>query len=327
LRTKAVLLIFVGAFAIAASNVDVKPRPLQVSGTRVLDVPVFPWFGLPHTDQDGDLFFHVGGTTFNDATIVKLSHSSMEPTLYKLPGDVKKKYNFDEFAVTPGGGLWMLANSMVPELLAIEFNGSGEVRTKTTLDLALDEVDIHGFAALDSGSLVIAGAYTNKAVSKLRGHSFLVLLDSNTGKKIRELLDTIPAVDGSKGQSLAHEGETVTGDDGNIYLLHESLVVVVGPGGGIIRRISFKKPSAGLQAMQIRVSSGAAAIWLGKEDSETHRAELSFLVLDLSNGKPIGWYAAPSDLNGQAVGFSRSTGLQFFQRKQGHFEIVTTELR
>ena len=326
LRT-GVVIVLVTALSAAAPTVRLKPVPLRVAAVRNLGVPIFPWFGLPQTDQDGDLFFHVGGTTFNEASIMKLSHSSSAPTVYKLPPDIKSKYSFDEFTVTPGGIVWMLANNMVPELVAVEFNANGEVRGKTLLDLDLNEVDIHGFSALDTGGVVIAGRYNNKAPLKLRSHSFLALFDGNSGKRIRELTDTFPVARGSEESTLAHQGETVTGDDGNIYVLDGSRMVVVRPGGEIGRRISFRKPDPALLTMQVRVSGGAAAVWLGMLNNQTGTVEFSFLVLDLSNGRPIGWFTAPEGFEGQAVGFSRSAGFQFLRRKEGHFEIVATELR
>lgn len=308
-------------FAVAAT--DDKPRPLQVSATKVLNVPLFSAYGLPISDQDGDLFFHLGGSSYTDATIMKLSHSSSEPTLYKLPSDVQEKYSFYEFAVSASGEVWMLANAG-QELLVVDFDSNGQVKGKTNLDLSLGEINITDFAAFEDDVLFVAGVSVSKAK---KGHSFIGLFDGGTGGKIRSLRGLFSPDDTSKKQVSIHEGDAVAGDDGNIYLLHETRIIAISPAGQIVKRVSFEKPASSLLAIHLMVSSGDAAIWLRTPSKEDHKFETTYLIVDLQNGTPVGWYAPPPEVTMPATGFSRNSGFEFLQGEKGQWKRITAELR
>ena len=302
---------------------DAHPRQLVITRTASLDVPSFSHFGLPVPDNDDDLFFHLGDV-FTDATIMKLAHSSWEPTLYKLPADIQHdKYVFYEFAVTPSGELWILANRG-PELLAAEFDSHGQMTAKSILDLSLTDVKINDFAALDNDVLFFAGA----TVGKDAGRPFAALVDGASGKSIRTWHDVFSSAKaGTKGAVPVHAGNASVGDDGNIYLLNESEVVAINTAGEIVRRVKFVKPGQSLIPFLVRASAGYAAVWLRTAPHNDHGFEMSYLVLDLSSGKTMGWYAPPPDLKAPAMSFSRNNGFEFLVGKNGRLNLTRAELR
>lgn len=81
--------ILAALLTIGAGTSEVKPRELHISEVKALDVPIFPAYGYTLADEDGDFFFHLGGSPFTNATIMKLSHSSWDPTLFRLPSELK----------------------------------------------------------------------------------------------------------------------------------------------------------------------------------------------------------------------------------------------
>ena len=308
---------------LAAQAGDVQARPMIVTTSRQTDVPIFPYYGPPLADKNGDLFFHLGGSLFTDATLMKLSHSSWEPTLYKLPADVQHdKYVFYEFAVSPSGELWILANRG-PDLLVAGFDSNGQMTSKSAMDLSLADVDIADVVALDNNVLFCYGV----TVGKGPGHSFAALFDGTTGKNIRMLRDVFTSVKpGVKEPVWVHSGIASIGDDGNIYLLHESEVVAISPAGEIVKRIKFVKPIQGLIPIIVRASSGYVAIWL-HSPLKDGQSKNSYLVLDLSSGKTLGWYLPPTEIKAPAMTFSRTNGFEFLVDKNGKWNLMDAELR
>jgi len=315
-------LVLIGILGATAGATDAA-RQLHISEAKALDVPLFPFYGIPVSDSEGDLFFHLGGDLYTNATIMRLDHSSWKPSLYKLPSEVQQaKYLFYHFTVTPSGEVWMLANAG-PDLLVVSFESDGQESAATKLDLSLLDVDIMDFAALDNGSLLLAGV----TVGKDAGRPFAALFDGGTGKSIRNLTNAYPRVDDKDEKAKLHAGNASVGDDGNIYLLHESEIIVISAGGEIVNRISFKRPGHDLIPTSVRVSSGYAAVWLRTPPREDHRFDVTYEVVDLSDGKTVGWYQPPAEIRMSAMGFSRSDGFRFLVAKDGHLNLVEANLR
>lgn len=318
----AIVLTVLGCPAVNAG--DTQPRQLVVSESKQIDVPLFSQYGFTLADNDGDLFFHLGGDVYTDATIMKLNHSSWEPKLYKLPSDLQQdKYVFFEFAVSPSGELCILANRG-SDLLVAEFDSNAQMTSKSALDLSLADVNITDFAALDNDVLFFAGA----TIGKGAGHPFAALVDGGTGKSIRMWRDVFPAAKtGAKDTVPIQAGNASVGDDGNIYLVHQSGIVAISPAGEIVKRVKFVKPDQSLIPFLVHASSGYAAVWLQTPPQKDHTFEVSYLVLDLSIGKTLGWYVPPAEIRVPAISFSRNNGFEFLVAKHGKFNLTEADLR
>jgi len=298
------------------------PRELQVSSSKVIGVPLFPAYGFTLADKAGDLFFHLGGGSFSNATIMKLSHSSYEPTLYTPPAEIQHSYNFYQFSVSPDGTLWMLLNAG-PELMAASFGSDGEMKGKSTLKLSLDEVNVKDFAALSNGTLFLSGL----GLGKNKGRSVSFLLNGDSGEEVRQIDADIVPEDLPKSGVAIHQGDACVGDDGNLYLLHDRQILIINAAGKVVGRVAFDKPLSTLLPVHIIVSSGYAAIWLNTAPNDSHHFETSYLVVDINNREPATWYSAPSGVRIAAVDFSRTDGFEFLVGEKGQYKVLTAELR
>lgn len=315
-------LLLLAATPISAfSGTDEKPRPLQITASTSSGVPLITAWGFPLNDNHGDFFFQL-----DSMTIMKISHSSFETMLYKLPADVHDSHEFFKFAVTPSGEPWILA-SAGPELLAVHFDSKGEVAGKATLPMAFDRLRIDDFAVLDNDALFLSGVTTEKNPYKA-GRSFIGLFDGRNGREIRILRDSVSPDKTSlkQRQEVPHDGAVCAADDGNIYLLHESEIIGINPAGEILRRVSFEKPMRDLIGAQLKVSAGLAAIWLITPPKEGH-FQTTYLVVSLDDQNTLGWYAAPPGMQLPAMRFSRNHGFEFLQPSKGVYQLITAEMR
>lgn len=224
--------------------------------------------------------------------------------------------------MSPSGTLWVLANAG-PELSAISYSSDGQAKGKVELDLSLGEFNITDFAALENDVLFLAGL----TVGNSGGRSFAALLDGDSGKRIRIMRDTFPPEDATKKSTPIHRGGISAGNDGNVYLLHNTEILAINPAGEIVRRTSFEKPDANLLPVHLMVSSGYAAVWLRTPPRADRHFETTYLVVDTYNANPATWYAPPPEVRMPAASFSRNGGFQFLQSEKGHYKLITAELR
>jgi hypothetical protein len=306
----------------ASAKVGPQPTVLHASSEKLLNVPAFGFFGSPQSDADGDVFIHPA--PFQEVNILKVSPSS-GPIAYKLPPDRADKMSFYDFSVTPSGTVWVLANAAgSPELQAIEFDAKGEMKTPIQIQMS-EQLEVNRFLVLDTGAILIAGFYTDKAPQHLRGHSLLGLFD-NSGRMIRNLGDNFSPVDLATVHNAPQQGGCVAGDDGNAYIMDADKILVISPGGEITRRVVLHKPSPEALPMGLYVSKGQAAIKLATPRAD-HSGDASLLVIDLATGEDLGWYVLEKDAAYGDVGFSRDEGFTFFGNEQGKIKLVKAALR
>lgn len=242
----------------ASAKGEPQPTVLHASSEKLLNVPALGFFGPPRSDSDGDVFIHPA--PFQEVNILKISPSS-GPVVYKLPPDLADKISFYDFSVTPSGTVWVLANATgSPELQAIEFDAKGEMKTPIQVQMS-EQLEVNRFLVLDTGAILIAGFYTDKAPENLRGRSLLALFD-NSGRMIRNLGDNFLPVDLASVHHAPQQGGCVAGDDGNAYMMDADKILAISPGGEITRRIVLHKPSPETEATGLYVSKGQAAIQL-----------------------------------------------------------------
>jgi len=247
-----------------------------------------------------------------------------DTVVYKLTDAQAKKYTFYDFGVTPSGTVWALIDEMgSPELEAVEFRSKGEAKTPIHLDLP-ENVQATRFLALDSGVLLVAGNYTDKAPESKRRKSFLGIFN-DSGGLLRDLRDNIPASNLVKapGGEL-REGACTAGDDGNAYFLGKDSIVSITAGGEIGKPVHFSKPIPDLVAAGLYISRGWAAIRFHKNNIN-QTVEKSFLVIELATGETMGWYKPPAGYND--VGFSANEGFTFFGNDHGKMKLVQAKLR
>ena len=119
-----ILLIGLGA----AQGKEASPAPahtLEIGSERNLGVPVFPFYDLIQSDQDGNLFFHVGESV-NDPTVLRI-RTDGSPTIYRAPSDLPKDAYFRRFNVTRSGQLYtLIAASNGAEFFCVPYKSDGD---------------------------------------------------------------------------------------------------------------------------------------------------------------------------------------------------------
>lgn len=297
-------------------------RPLGAVTDENTGVPYFGYNNFAKSDNRDNLYFQ---PVESSTAVLKLSASSFEPTPYRLPDDLKEKLNFLDFAVTPGGTVWVLADSLDHAgTSALEFNSKGTLGRRIDLDLA-SGVNIHNFLASDQGILLLSGIYGEVADKALRGHRFAVLFDQS-GKLVKKLGEEGSPVDLSRLREGPLEGGATTGEDGSFYLLDADHLIVLNPAGVVVDRIAITKPRADLGTAGLYVSEGLAAIRLVKL-AKDHSVTMTYLVVDLSTKENVGWYGGDTSMGDDAVGFSRKAGFILFHAEQGMVHLITATLK
>jgi len=264
----------------------------------------------------------LGAGSFSSATILKLSHSTYEPSRYSLPPEIQKNYNFYQFCVSPDGTVWMLVNAG-PELMAVSFGSDGEPKGTTVLKVSWDDLNIQDFAATSKGTLFISGT----GLGKNKGRSIAALFNGDSGEQIKEIAAALRPENVLSSGDAIHKGDACVGDDGNLYLLHDRQILVINPAGVVVRKAAFDKPLSTLLPVHIIVSSGYAAIWMNTPPDNTHHFQTSYLVVDTNSKNPATWYSNPPGIKLAAVNFSRNDGFEFLVGEKGQYKLVRAELR
>jgi hypothetical protein len=293
-------------------------------------VPSFSFFGAAQSDNEGNLYFHVSAGSFRKPVVLKLEHSSGDPTLYTLEDDGLKKSVFLNFSVTPTGRVSILCQQTDKKIYLLRFTSQGDLAEKVALDLP-EYISTQSFVSFDTGTFLVSAYYLADAPEHLRGKGLMALFDES-GKMLKNLSASTENVDlASVSQHLAEGGGTV-GPDGNMYILQAGQVVVVSTLGKIMRRIRFHKPE-GTIASKIAVSQNLISIWLlregPKEKMQKQDVTAEYLVLDLLTGKPFGYYVPGKALGKAAVAvtFAGREGFTFFDTENGHVELISSPLR
>lgn len=321
-----VLLVLLAVLSGAGTAAEpVSPRVLQVGSSQSWDVPSFRFYGAAQSDKDGNLFFHVDAGSYRRPVILKLAHNSGDPTLYTVADEDQQSIIFGEFSVTPLGQVVLLGQATDGKTYAIRFSSKGAPTSKTALEFP-EHMSIESFVAFESGSMVLSAFYLPDAPAELRGKSFMALFDES-GRIKRKLNGELSSVDLNNVFHRLREGNATLGPDGNLYLLTPDKVIVISESGEIVRRIKYEKPAGGT-ASQISVSRNLLAIWLLKEGPQK-QVSSEYLVLDLSTGKPLGFYIPGEEFAkaGIAVSFSYKEGFTFFDTGSGHVKLLSAPLQ
>jgi len=321
-----ILFLFCMGISTFAQDKAIPARVLVSVSSKRLEVPAFGYYGHGQCDKDGNFYFHTTTENINDPSILKLSSESWEPTIFKA-SDADKKMYYGGYSVTPSGGVWILANSggFDRDQYVFEFDSSGNPTGKTKLEVPTG-VAVQDFAVSDRGTILIAGYFGPKSAEKMQGQSFVGLFQPS-GKLLRRLDDRFEGVDFQTVQKSIHAGSAVFGDDGNLYLLHGQIILVISEAGTLIRRISFDKPDKNSSATNIAISGGWIAIWLSSTNDK-RQVFTKFLVLDSQTEQPYAIYSLPPEVSGEdGPCFNRKDGFELIGVEAGRLTLTHAALR
>jgi hypothetical protein len=328
-----VYLLIVALALITGAEEQEQPlgvRVLEAGSIHSLDVPSFSFFGPAQSDNEGNLYFHVNAGSFRKPVVLKLEHSSGDPTLYTLEDEGLKKTTFLNFSVTPSGQVSILSQQVDKKIYLLRFTSKGDLSEKVALDLP-EYMSTQSFVAFDTGTVLVSAYYLADAPEHMHGKGLMALFDES-GKMLKNLSANTEDVDLANVSQHLAEGAGTVGPDGNMYILQANQIVVISGLGKIMRRIKFHKPE-GTIASKIAISQNLVSIWLlregPKQKMQKQDVTAEYLVLDLLTGKPFSYYV-PGKALGQAaiaVAFSGREGFTFFDTQNGHVELISSPLR
>lgn len=312
MRLASLLLIpfaLTAIFVRLSAETPQRPRTLTSSANHATSIPGFGFYDFAKSDAAGNMYVHPT-ETFAQAAVLRISTSTSEPTLYSLPSELREKFNILDFAVSPGGSVWILADSSDhTATVAFSFDTKGEVKGRINVDLPTG-VDIHSFLASDHEILLLSGNYGTMAAKQLQGRPYIGFFD-RSGNRLRMMGNVSEKVDLKQTASLPLESGSAVGEDGSFYLLDSKQISVINPAGEMFDRVPLSKLEPDLRSAGMYVSGGLAAVRFARLKKD-HSVNFNYQVIDLASKQTIGWYVADPSIGDAAVGFSRADGFTFY---------------
>lgn len=319
-----VLILLLGGLLTQNVASPLLPRPLKASGTKQLEVPSFGTYGHTQCDQDLSMYDHLATGAYRHTEILRTSSSGNESTLYTLPDEFARKTVFTDFSVSPRGDVVALVELVEKpgHFITVDFDSDGKVSSQAELELPEHIFGDH-ISVFPNGTRLFVGHFTADAPSDLKGKRYVGLFQSS-GKQLKRLEQLNEAVRGPQENRLS-DGDTTIGADGNVYLLTSDKVLVVSPSGEIQRKITFTKPDPDFSAARVQYSEGLIVVSFAK----ARKTELMFqyLVVNASNGDPLGLYAPTEETGSENVCFNRHDGFLFLKVKSNRLNLITAPLR
>lgn len=313
----------------AAKQLTVAPihqaHTLQVTSTRVLTTRAFGFTGPLLSDDNGNLYFAEDSGVFKLSQLKESSSKMIQTPPDKSGADDSGLDALIDYAVTPSGTLFMLAQDAKQQLHIFSFDSDGNEKHDTKLEIP-ENVLIVDFAVFDNETILVTGFYSRNAPEALRGKSYAAIFDQS-GQWLKDMTRriSVDAVSSDSDGPLTYVYMR-PGKDGNLYLLKPSAVLVISPGGEIVRRIKFVKPDPSLEAIGLNIADGVVLIELGDKPAPGTHRNPKYLVLDTATGKKYGFYAQPSEVKGRLASFSREEGFLFVSDEKGTFKLVSAKM-
>jgi len=121
------------------------------------------------------------------------------------------------------------------------------------------------------------------------------------------------------------EGAATVGRDGNVYLLTANKVLVISASGRLKKEITFTKPGPEFSAVTVQYSDGWLAISFAKPEKPAILYQ--YLVVNASDGYPLGLYETTEETGNDNVCFSRHDGFLFMKFEHNRVKLITAPLR
>jgi hypothetical protein len=296
-----------------------EPRVLHVTGSKTLTVPIFPWMGPPQIDDNGDLFFQVisGSDVIEIFELTQPDESGSR--MFNVTPELAKKYDQVEFAASPSGTVYVLAVSAANEFHILRLESDGDIKDGR---LELPEgAAATGLGVFANDTVLVVGHYSAEAPQALAGKSYAALFDAN-GKLLADLANRLPPADPKARPDEFNEFSLRPSSDGNLYMLDGDWVVVISPGGEIVRRLKLHKPAPEYDSVGLGVSGGKLCVELSTV-GPGRPVSPKFLVLNSSTGKEYGYFAPPDHLGASWVTCTKDGGFVFIGSDKDSLKILT----
>jgi hypothetical protein len=277
------------------------------------------------SDDSGNLYFRPSAAN-DQLAIFKLSpQNESNSKIIPVSSEGLDGYYFVDYSVTRSGSLYILAEDVKHQFHILSFDSDGQVKHKEKLETPAYLLVVD-FAVFENGTILATGYYERDAPAPVHGKSYAALFDQS-GQLLKDMTSRFSVEDASSEPNgpLAHIPMR-PGSDGYLYLLKPSSVLVVSPGGEVVRRLKLVNPEPESVAIDLEVSDGLILIELGDKPAPGKRVNPRYLVIDAVTGKRYGYYRAPDEINGMLGHFSRDEGLTFITSDRGNIKLVTAAM-
>jgi hypothetical protein len=321
------LLILISGLAAQDVAPQMQPRPLKALHTSDSQIPAFGAFGNTLCDENMATYYHLWMDKYERTVLLRISQSGNESLQYKLPDEFADSTYFRDFSVTPGGDVVALVVDSKFHPIVFSFNSDGQVSTHARLD-APDKMEAERITVFPNGTLLLSGRYIREAPAAVAGKGYVALFHPS-GKLLKNLdwLAEKTKIDPPSPGNIPDGGLTV-GQDGNVYLLSSSKVLVITPSGKIQREIKFTKPAPEFSADGVQYSEGWLAISLVKRaQPDKPEMQAQYLVLNAQDGSPLGLYEPTEETGNSNLCFSRRDGFLFSKYENKRVKFITAPLR
>lgn len=295
-------------------------RALQVTSEKLLTVPAFGYWGLPLCDDGGNLYFEPAGR--EDPAVFKLLQpNESDSRMFEIPADISGSDALIDYAVTPSGVLYVLAQDAKQQSHVLSFNSDGAVKHDYKLETP-EYVVVVNFSVFENDTILATGNYQREAPETLRGKAYAALFGSS-GQLLKNLTTRLSLDTASSDPAGPLNRTSIRpSKDGNLYLLKQSALLVLSPGGEVVRRIKFAKPDPSAVALSFNVADGLVAVEFGDKPEAGKPVNPKYLVLNSATGKEYGYFSPPEEVKGKFACFSRSDGFLFVTAEKGNLKLI-----
>lgn len=300
-------------------------QTLDVASERNLGVPLFRFYDLVQSDEDGNLFFHIGDS-LNDPSILKIRPDGSRKS-YAAPPELPRDAAFHRFYVTRSGEVYtLIAASNGAELYCVPYKADGSPRKVLKLPLE-GQVSDTEFAVFENGNILVGGFFRGPAA--YQGKRFRYLLNSG-GELLRRLETATDNVDLANAFKSLQPGGMVEGYDGNLYTLAgigggRFEVHTIAPDGEVKRRFGFKVEEDFTPLQLFTDPLHLVAVSHKRRKNALNAVEL--LVINAMTGEIAGRYTPSAKAGNVLVHFSTKEGFKFLNSRDGVYWVFTVPLR
>ena len=300
------------------------PRPLKATHVAELPVPAFGAYGDAQCDGNFAIYYHLATNRYGRTVLLRFSQSGNESTLYKLPDEFAESTDFVDFAVTPDGDVKALVIDQGFHPIIFGFDQEGNVNSHRRLE-APEYITAKHISIFPNGTIFFSGYYRSDAPAALVGKAYIGLFHPSGKllKQLESLREKAKVAPPEPGRFAA--GAATIGRDGNVYLLTANSVLVISPSGKLKKEIPFTKPGSDFSAVTLQYSEGLLAISFAKP--EQPEILYQYLVVNASDGSPLGLYETTEETGNDNVCFSRHDGFLFTTIEHGRVKLITAALR
>ncbi len=324
----------------AQSPYTVPTFPLQAISSQPSTVPPFLFVGQPQCDGSGNAYYIAiqRDTTPSPRAIIRISEDGQDGKPFLLPNDADARHTWKLY-VAPDGTVFVLSSfyptDQSPEThTLIKFSSSGEVISRTRLPLPAP-FQVQSFAVQPNGSSMVIGSvalqHATAANPEPPDNLYTAWLDP--AARILKQVGLEPSEKKDIYLSEPNSLAVTVGSPGTFLTIAGDKLQAYDTSGSLQYSLSVRKPAKDAQLSSVGYVDGNVVIpWMvpkapldATEPAHKlppHHArmtllDLTWLLMDLPDGRPHGFFKMPADYKGMGVCYLGSQRFLYQTNKDG----------